>query len=168
MATVPSLVPQAVGDPALAWTDTVKTAFDFLKAPPVFAVSDPSTSIPTAAYTALTFTGETADTDAGHSTTVNTARYTAATAGYFSGVATVEFDSGGASSRRVIGIRKNGAAGDPTEGRQDIYAVTGVACLSVAFLTPMVVGDYIEVVAYQDSGVTLTATGTFKGLWVRT
>lgn len=103
--------------------------------------------------TLLTFDSERYDTDGIHSTVSNTGRLTAQTAGKYLVSARAAF-AGNAANRRVIYLRLNGVTkiGEhavlPPGGSPDCYM-----CLTT--LVNLAVGDYVEVLVNQNSGVAL-------------
>jgi hypothetical protein len=149
----------------------VRDAVNFLIAPPAVALTQSaSQSIPTAAFTALTWDTEGVDSDNMHSTTVNTDRITAVTAGWYLVTAAVEFATS-ATGARIVNIKKNGTsvlAGN-NAGPESFQMPQSVTCL--VFLA---VGDYVQALAYQASGGslgTIGATGVnggtnFSAVWV--
>lgn len=165
MATVPSITTQTTGGLAgAAWANSVKDGVDFLvgtggNVRPLAVVRQTvSQTIPTATWTALTFGAEDLDTDGGHSTASNTSRYTAQTAGWFLVMGNVVLNSG-STGRRMLGVRKNGTGGDPqTHGRSDVHGVTLDVGLSHSAAVYLSVGDYVEVILFQDSGADLTTS----------
>lgn len=106
-------------------------------------------SIVTATNTALTFDSETYDTDGMHSTSANTGRLTCVHAGNYHIWGNVEFASNATGVREVF-IRRNGA---------DVLAVLlvpacngAVTVLAVATDFLLSVGDYVELLVFQNSG----------------
>lgn len=110
-------------------------------------------SIPTGAFTALTFDTEDADYAGGHSTVTNPTRYTGVHPGWYFVQGTFGITSS-ATGRRIVGIRKNGTGtGNPTDARSDAAAAASVQVFDVSGLVFLNgTTDYIEVVAFQDSG----------------
>lgn len=180
MATVPSLTTQVTGGLAgAAWANSVKDGVDFLvgsgsNALPIAVVQQSVVqSVPASTWTVLTFTSELLDSDGMHSTATNTGRLTAVTAGWYLVAAQYGWGSHASSTRRIVGVRKNGGSA-PTEGRSDTLSWGGSnGSVGITTMVQMSVGDYIEVVAYQDSGGALdTATSAdlrsaFTAIWQR-
>ena len=107
--------------------------------------------------TLLTFNAERYDTDGLHSTSTNTSRLTvpAGWAGIWDIFATIEI-SGSATGLRQIYFRVNGAT---AVAAVTTNAVTGVGTqLSLSTHYKLAVGDYVEVMARQDSGGSLTVS----------
>lgn len=179
MATVPSVTTQTTGGTAsAAWANSVKSGIDFFTTNlPIVAVKQGvAQSIPDSAWTALTFATETVDSDGMHSTSTNTARLTAVTAGYYRVVGRYAWASHASVSRRLVGVRKNGTGtGVPDQGFIEVASVAG-ASGAAAFpkdLIQLAVGDYLELMVYQNSGGALnTGIATelfseFSAVWVR-
>ncbi len=117
-------------------------------------------SIPDGAETVLTFNSERWDSDTIHSTSSNTSRLTATTAGLYDIGASVRFASG-AGTEREVHLRLNGAT--------DIALIAPVPTGFGEFLNltrhySLAAGDYVEVIVYQDSGgaLNVVASGNFS------
>lgn len=129
---------------------------NFMLGKPIATVRQTSAQALTTSGTAyaLLFDTEDIDRDNGHSTSTNTSRYTAQTAGwyYVFGQASI---TGNVTGSRVAGIRVNGVAGNIS---QQISAYTLNANTWTAPVSGMVylnVGDYVEIWASQTSGASL-------------
>src|SRR3990167_3323448 len=115
-------------------------------------------SVLTNSSTALTFDSERYDTDNIHSVVSATGRLTCVTPGkYFihghiTWTANTDVDD-----RSVLFVRLNGATniGSTSIARTAIMATRSMD-QSVATIYDLAVGDYVELVAYQNCGVTLT------------
>src|SRR5690242_10867425 len=98
------------------------------------------------------------DSDNGHSTTTNTSRYTVQVAGTYrvTGIGGVIAN---ATGNRKLGINING--GNVRGAQVQLVGMGGNSwCGSVSTEVACVVGDYLEVVIWQSSGIALnTATG---------
>jgi hypothetical protein len=112
-------------------------------------------SVTTATLTPVALSGESFDTDTMHDTVTNNSRLTAFTAGTYLTAGFVQWSNPGAvGTRWQTAVYKNGAqisvaeSGTPTAG--------GYPALFVAELVPLAVTDYLELVIYQDSGVSKT------------
>jgi hypothetical protein len=115
-----------------------------------------SQSIATATFVALTFNSERFDTDSMHSTVTNTGRLTATTAGIYLAGGNILF-AANATGVRGLGIRGNGVtllALQATNARTDGAGTY----LSVSTLYQFSAGDYVELVAWQNSGSALNST----------
>lgn len=107
-------------------------------------------SIPNITWTTLSLDSETTDTDLGHDLVTNNSRYTIMVAGTYLIIGTATF-AASATGLRGSKILKNGSviqgsgshiAPGPTVGTTALCSTT----------VPLVVGDYIEVAAFQASG----------------
>jgi hypothetical protein len=115
-------------------------------------------SINNATLTAVTFNSESFDTDAYHSTATNTSRFTipSGKAGKYLVSATLNFGSN-ATGVRYISLYKNGAAviyGNSVPGSS-----AGGTALAMSYLVDLAVSDYIELYAYQSTGVAADVLG---------
>lgn len=106
----------------------------------------------------ITFGAEDVDDDVdgvgGHSTSVDTSRYTARYPGWYQVSGHVSW-AGNATGRRWTWFRVNGVN---VEGSQVARAATSASDISVPAVTKQVylsIGDYVELVAMQDSGAAL-------------
>lgn len=107
-------------------------------------------TLTTGVAAALTFDSERWDTAGLHSTVTNTSRLTAPVFGLYVGTGHVRF-AANAVGIREISVSVNGTT---TIAIQDILALVGgaVTILSVPFEYELAAGDYVELVAYQNSG----------------
>lgn len=105
--------------------------------------------------TALTFNSERYDNDSIHSTSSNTGRLTATTAGVYQITGHVGF-AGSGTGRRQIYIRLNGST---LIGVQDgVPYTSGSDCyLTVTAEYKLAATDYVELVAFQNSGGSINA-----------
>lgn len=111
--------------------------------------------IPSGAHTALALPAERWDNDAMHSTTVNTSRLTATTPGAYVMGGGMVFPAVGGGGLRLATIRANGVTqiaqhGTPVGAQQNVSVSSGWR---------LAAGEYIELLAYQDSGANMTLTG---------
>ncbi|MEV7034642.1 hypothetical protein AB0N99_30975 [Streptomyces sp. NPDC093272] len=108
--------------------------------------------------TPLTLDTEDYDSDNGHSTTVNTSRYTVQVAGTYVIMGTAAIATS-ATGNRKLGININGsnARGGVAQGAG---LSTNSWCACVSTVQALNVGDYIELVAWQSSGGNLTTSAT--------
>lgn len=127
----------------------------------VYSSSATIATLTTATDTVLSFNAEDYDSDSFHDTVTNPSRITIPAgvgAGTYRLFASVSFANNGTGRRRVH-FRKNGttdiggygSAGSASGGPLFIAAYTEVVLAS---------GDYIEVMAYQDSGGNLAVNGS--------
>jgi hypothetical protein len=151
----------------------LSNAVSFFLAPPLALLRQTvAQSVPTGAFTALTMDTEDLDRDGGHSTTTNTSRYTAQTAGYYLCSGLVGWSSS-ATGRRATRWQVNGSA---TNASDAIFAAVIASAINVVPPTKPIflnVGDYLEMAAFQDSGgalLTAVAVGSDQPgssiLWV--
>jgi hypothetical protein len=121
-------------------------------------------SLATNTWTALPLTGsEVYDPLGGHSTTVNTSRFTVPVGwgGWWQAIASTRIDS--STGRRGCEIRVNGA----DFGRsQNIFYGTGGAYVfgSLPCVVQLAAGDYVEAGALQDTGGALNCNLGFSSL----
>lgn len=108
-------------------------------------------SIPNATFTAITWDSEYFDTDAFHSTSSNTSRFTipSGKAGYYEIIGRLDYAANATGSRRIA-IYKNGTLIQgsvfvvPAGGFEITAQINSVLNLAVA--------DYIEIYGFQNSG----------------
>jgi hypothetical protein len=117
--------------------------------------NDADITLTTGTLTALTFNQERFDSDTIHSTSSNTSRLTATTAGVYVITGTARFATNATGNRRVL-IRLNGAT---YIAEQTQAAVSGLqTTLTVATIYTLAATDYVELVALQSSGGDLAVT----------
>lgn len=158
-----------------AWSDAIRDSLLWLAtdAPHCRVYNSANISLTNSTVTALTFDSERYDVGGCHSTSVNTGRITvpSGAGGKWEFKAHVEFASN-SSGYRYIGIRVNGGT---VVAYTSAAAVNGIA--TILHLTTdyaMSAGDYMEVIAFQNSGGALNASAVsayspeFSGKWVRT
>jgi hypothetical protein len=142
----------AVGD-ILTASDVntyVRDNTNFLNAPPSARVyNDAAISINNDTITALTFNSERWDTDTIHNTSTNTNRLTCQTAGLYLIHGHVRFASNN-TGYRIAGIRLNGSTQIANQKTGATQGTTTVLSVSTVYL--LTASDYVELVAYQDSG----------------
>lgn len=117
-------------------------------------------SINDSTWTAVLLPNEDYDTDAYHSTSVNTSRFTIPTgrAGYYSLKAHVQWDVN-ATGDRYVGFRVNGGTTQ--------HAVAGYARTSAYFIgfntadILLAAGDYVELFVYQNAGGALAIKSAY-------
>lgn len=116
-------------------------------------------SIANNTWVALTMTAEDLDTAGGHSTSVNTSRYTAVTAGTY-------LVTGGSSwVNNVTGVRgariaKNGTGINGSEAVVGAAPSSGNRVAAKTILVALAIGDYVEIEALQTSGGALNTVAT--------
>jgi hypothetical protein len=142
------------------------SAPDGLWAPSCRVSNSGNIAVANTTYTAMTFDTESFDTDSMHSTSTNTGRITFNTPGTYLIKGALLY-AANATGRRTASLRVNGATYIVEEGilTWGAGASTPAVCSQ---LYKAAAGDYVELMAYQDSGGSLnsltSATGN-PGLW---
>jgi hypothetical protein len=155
MATVPVPRTWTVGEllTAAKLNVDVRDALSFLLAPPLAILTKNGVqSVTSGSYVALTWPTEQVDRDGGHSTSTNTNRYTAQTAGYYLLNEWNEWGLTSTSGYRRIGFRINGVTITAQEARTSTPSMAMSHLSGLAFLS---VNDYVEVMVDQNSGSAL-------------
>lgn len=116
-------------------------------------------SISNGANVALTFDSERFDTDTIHDTGSNTSRLTCKTAGKYAITGHAEFAASTAGNARYLSIRLNGATFIGAQGSPPIAGGNSVL-LTVTGMYDLAVNDYVELIAYQDTGGSLNVLAT--------
>jgi hypothetical protein len=115
-------------------------------------------SLTSGADTAITFDTEDVDYDNGHSTTTNTSRYTAGTAGWYAAYGIVAF-AANATGDRVVQLRINGTTLVPGRAHTLTNTVaSAVYANSASWLVFLNAGDYVELIGTQISGGALNTS----------
>lgn len=110
-------------------------------------------SIPNVTETTVTFDQERFDTNALHSTSINTGRLTAPVAGKYLIFANVVFLAN-ATGERVALVRLNGGTANIAYGNN--MPGSGFASINLATVYSLAAGDYVELRVFQSSGGALT------------
>ncbi|MFF1776957.1 hypothetical protein [Streptomyces virginiae] len=162
MGTVPATQNFLAGEKVTAskLTAATKTPLDFLMNPPrcgVYAATGVACASGTS--TLVTFDSESWDTDAMHSTATDTSRITINTSGQYLVTFYGRFPSN-ATGYRQLNFRKN-SNGNPSGGSTmstiALAAVNGAQTfVSRTFELNCLSGEYFELFATQNSGVSLT------------
>lgn len=176
MGTVPSESTAAVGGriKASVWNTDVRDAVNFLLNPPTCRVyqGTTGTTLATATATLIPFDTESWDTDGCHSTSSNTSRLTAVTAGKYLVIAQISY-AANATGQRYVTLRKNSAGSSSGGTLVDSLSCDAAASGSTSvFLVTEVwlstAGDYLEVFGQQSSGGNLAtntgASATFASM----
>ena len=153
---------------------TYETDLTFLLNPPrVQCTNSTGIVLPTSGtYTLLTWDTETFDTDGMHSTSSNTSRLTATTAGYYKVTFIVAFPAN-TTGQRTLMLRKN-AAGSSGGGTLILPYIMGSGIAQTWTFQwngtiPLAAGDYLEGFAVQFSGATMTLPANsysmFEAVW---
>jgi hypothetical protein len=118
-------------------------------------------TISNATDTAITFDSEFFDTDALHSTSTNTSRLTVPTGkgGKYLICGTVGF-APNATGSRGIRVYKNGSVISYATVLQTVTVASNGSFVPFSIVTQLSAADYIEIFAYQSSGISLSVTGT--------
>src|SRR5919197_2582011 len=174
MATVPTAYTWSVGElmTAAKMNSYLRDLASFLLSRPYASLTHNTTqSITNVTDTPVNFNTELADTDGGHSTSTNTSRYTAQTAGLWDVSACVPWEINGTGKREAyLKVNNTTYYGSDTA----TAAASSRVSAAPAALIPVSVGDYIEVQVYQNSGGALNIDNTFRGgqkldlIWERT
>lgn len=158
---IPTLVSQAPGNPITSalWNGTVVGGLQAAQNPVLFkgyattvqTINTGTTSVP------VLLDSEDFDTDGGHSTTTNTSRYTAQTAGVFMCFGSVTFNTVSTSGTRAAEILKNG--GQINGGISQTAGAAGNGTTSTGFvLVRLAVGDYVELGVWQNGAASMPTT----------
>lgn len=143
---------------AAEWNTDLVDNIQFLANPPHCAVRHSSNQSHTTngAWQAVVFNTEDEDTANLHSTSSNTSRITipAGLGGLYAVSACIEF-AGSAAGLRALGLRKNGTGGSGPNikgrGQQGNPGTNSSWCW-LATTVKLAAGDWIEAVAFQNSG----------------
>lgn len=138
--------------------DILSDDISFLARPPrcrVYNSADISHTT-SGAEQAVTFNSERFDTDTMHSTSVNTSRLTFTTAGTYLIGATVEFASN-ATGHRALSLRVGGSTYVAAVKIPAISGATSQVTVMTAYA--FTAGQYVELMAFQDSGGPLNLLG---------
>jgi len=125
--------------------------------------NDANFSVPDNTPTAVTFNSERFDPFSMHSTTASTSRITIIRNGRYNIGGCVEFD-GAAAGYRELSVRLNGTTYIVASNKLPNGAAVANDKMNVACDYEFVTGDYIELVAFQNSGGPLNAlvTGNYS------
>lgn len=158
MATVPSPRTWTVAEllTAAKLNTDVRDGLNFLLAPPrALLQMTGNQSIPNNSHTPVDWDDEQYDPDGGHSNSVNPARYTFQTAGWWEVHSRIAHPAN-TTGQRLLRPRKNGSTVLPGGWTSNTWPTDGyVICLMTTWVL-VSVSDYVEVTAFQNSGVSLT------------
>lgn len=139
---------------------------NFLMARPITVLTTNAVqSIPTSAYTAIQFQVETLDRDNAHSTTTNTDRFTAQTAGWYQFSGVIAFAANAAGYRRLYWQCSNGGMAGAFHQTSGLNIVQGIPATTVVHY--LNVGDYVTLSGWQDTGAalnTVASGGVFSSM----
>lgn len=144
-----------------AYLNSVRDALNFLLNPPAATLVQITTAtvLGTGAWTAIGMDSSTFDNYGGHSNTTNNSRYTIQAAGKYLVSGAVAYVGNGTGSRGTK-AEKNGAV---VQGPYSLHTATTTRAMSEStsgFIIPCVVGDYLELYGFQDTGGNLSTTIT--------
>lgn len=154
-----------------AQLDILSNDIAFLANPPKCRVyNSAAISVTNNVETALTFNSERFDTDTMHSTAVNTGRITFTTAGTYLVGGSIRWADTASTAAQRLAIRVGGAT--KIAETLNNHANNGGSPITVTTLYAFSAGDYVELVAYQNTAgaLNVTATGNqspeFWAVWV--
>ena len=154
MATVPTFTTFVAGAvlTAAQLNANVRDAGNFFLSTPVCELRQTAAqSIPNSSVTAINFDTEDIDTDGMHSTSTNTSRATAVTAGRYQVSGGVGF-AGNATVRRQASIAGNGTSLNAVSGLFPPGSASLLRMVDQAKTTYLAVGDYLQTLGFQESG----------------
>ena len=136
-----------VNDASLRYIDKDGNISEITHAPSVRAYNSSNIAIPNDAFTVLTLNSERYDTDGMHSTSTNTGRLTATTAGIYVIWGGISWEAAGVNSRRGLQILL-GTSVSIAEVQVEAGAITHIQ--NVSTIHNMAAGDYVQLRALQD------------------
>lgn len=152
-----------------AFMNMFRDAINFLANPPEATVYQAvAQSFTSGAGAALTFDSTITDTYGGHSNTTNNSRYAAQVAGTYLLLGTVAWTNTSGGNRNLT-FNKNGSPVVQFGGAYPAASSLVFPQVSAWAMVPLLAGDYIEAIAYQDCGSTISthANGSSLGvLWI--
>lgn len=155
MATVPSQATMSAGGTLTAaiWNDDVRDAVNFFVSgrPRFQGRQTVAQSIGASVYASITLDVEDTDNDSGHSTSTNTSRYTAVTAGLYVCCGKVCFTNTSGGGDRRARLTVNGTAVVGSLGNQSSDASIPYAVCTPTMLVFLNAGDYLEVQGFQST-----------------
>ena len=115
-----------------------------------------------ATHQVLTFNSERYDNDSIHSTSSNTGRLTATTAGVYHITANIRFASNATGAARALRLRVNGSTLIALANAVPVAVGYGQTEVTIVTDWKFAANDYVEVTAFQDSGGSLNVeSGNF-------
>jgi hypothetical protein len=146
----------------------IRDPISFLLQPPLARLRQTVVqSIPSSTFTAITFTTEDVDTDVdgvgGHSNAINTSRFTSRYSGWYEIGGGVAY-AANATGRRLAHFYVNGAAVNGAQVALPATAANDSAVPAKLTLVYLAVGDYVELMAYQESGGALNTFSSLGGM----
>lgn len=150
-----------------ATMNTIGNNGTFLTAPPIFqAWQSAAQSIPTGTVTAVGMNTTDVDSYAGHSNVTNNSRYTPTVPGWYLFVGSVSLVQN-ATSNRLAEFRKNGGSSAVNLGQADCLTPDTNNPATVRTLAMLLCNgttDYVELYAYQTSGIALNTVPAQTGM----
>lgn len=163
LATVPVEMSAASGAvlTAAEWNSNVRDAVNFIINRPICEVRQTSPQSVANGNTTVgvAFDTEDIDNDGMHSTVTNTSRITAQTAGRFRVSGGVGW-AAGSTNRRGCWWMVNGTANNGSETIGQASAANSTSNCARSKSIFLNVGDYAELLPFQDSGVSTNTSGT--------
>lgn len=166
---VPAPPTRAAGSQLTApiYEDDVTDGVTFLANPPIFkGTQSGAQSIANSTVTALLLGTEARDTYNGHSTSVNTSRYTSQRDGAYQ-VTGYYAAAANATGIRLVRLAKNGTYIAPSQTSVPTAGTSIDTNIMVTAEIELVTGDYVEVTVFQTSGGALNTTPSDSGMYVR-
>lgn len=144
-----------------SWGDNVRdNLVYFYDTPHAKCINSGSIAATTATLTAVTFSTEEVDTDAIHSTSANTSRFTCQTAGRYRFNGAIHWENN-ATGYRLAQVRLNGVGGTILdESYLPSVSANSEATVRVCGSYVLAVADYIELYGLQSSGGNLNILGS--------
>lgn len=160
MANLPVPVPRTftVSEvESAAFLNSIRDALNFLLNPPQATVYQSAAQSFTSGSgtTALTFDSTITDTYGGHSNTTNNTRYTAQVAGTYLLLGTVAWTNTSGGNRNLT-FNKNGSLVAQFGGAYPAASSLVFPQVDAWAVVQLNAGDYVEAIAYQDSGSTIS------------
>lgn len=146
---------QATADAVAAQADTHEIRF--------FAKDGTIAALGSGAWTAVSFTTEVKDTNNGHSTSTNTSRYTCQVAGSYELYGGHRFASNSTGSRGAR-FSKNGTVITSTDNLIPTTPSGQMALPAKTTQVDLIVGDYVELEAWHNSGSTIAVDAASFGV----
>lgn len=141
------------------WLGGAGQTIDERGVPAVGAYPSAPQSVPSGTYTSLALDLEYFDTDSIHDPAANT-RLTAKTPGLYLITAQATFVQN-ATGIRDLAVKQNGSS-TIAEVDQVVSSGSNGSVLQLSTIVKLAAGDYVELQAYQNSGVSLNVTGIFS------
>jgi len=155
---VPSEMTAAVGGilTAAQWNSNVRDGINFLSNRPIFVGRQATAqSIPNNAFTPVTMDTSMVDDYGGHSTSVNSDRYTAVVPGWYDVLAAINYVTNTTGRRLALLKVNNSNAAIPYAQVEVALNTANGTCVLAFGKTFLNVGDYVNVSAFQSSGAAL-------------